>query len=221
MDVQRNQCRMLIVDDHAIIRDSLRSLFADVPWITIVGEAATGEEAVAWVQRHPEAVDLLLMDMSMPGKGGLSACMTLRRDGPRPKILFLTQYTDRGKIAQAIRVGANGFGIKVSGKEELLGQIIDVMDGKGSFPLLDAPVERQTSDSELTQTELSILRMIAQDELTCPQIAERLHRSVHTIEQHRKNIMVKLDIHTTAGLVKYAIYAGFCNRSEEPSTPSS
>jgi DNA-binding NarL/FixJ family response regulator len=210
--------RLLVVDDHALLRVGLRAFLEEQtdPPIAVVGEARSGEEALEQVEaQHP---DLLLMDLAMPGLGGIGATLELRRRGHRVPVLILTQHAESVSLRRALEAGANGYIVKTARGEELLSAIRAVMGGgtyvdpslAGSLlaPAFGAP---PASDEEalarLTRREQQVLRLIAEG-YSNKEVARALEIAVKTAMTHRANLMDKLDIHNQSKLVQFAIRMG-------------
>jgi two-component system nitrate/nitrite response regulator NarL len=209
--------RLLLVDDHPIVLDGIKSHLCAQPDFEVVGDATNGQDALR--KAKLTLPDVVLMDISMPHMNGIEAMMNLRKQVPNAKVLILTMHDSKEYIAQVVRSGARGYLLKDSAPAELVGAIKAVHAGEvyfspsvskvlieemtdGNTRSLDAPVP-----PPLTDREREVLSLIAEGLLN-KQIADRLGIGVRTIETHRERIMRKLDIHTVAGLTKYAIARG-------------
>jgi DNA-binding NarL/FixJ family response regulator len=208
--------RVLVVDDHTIVRDGICSLLALVSDIELVGEAATGKEAVARVRQL--APDVVLMDIAMPTINGLEATRRIRKEFPNTKVLALTQYDDREQIFSMIEAGARGFITKVAASSELTVGIRAVYRGECflSPSVAKALVEeyqrfaasaRDDYYQDLTDREKEVLRLVA-DGHTAREIAGILDLSPKTVEGYKTSLMGKLGLHRKADLIKYAIRKG-------------
>ena len=208
--------RLLLVDDHPIVLDGIKSHLCAQPDLEVVGDAANGQEALR--KAKLTLPDVILMDISMPHMNGLEAMVCLRKQVPDAKILILTMHESKEYIAQVVRSGARGYLLKDSAPAELVAAIKAVHAGEVYFSpsvskvLIEemADGNRKSNDSpqqHLTDREREVLSLIAEGLLN-KQIADRLGIGVRTIETHRERIMRKLDIHTVAGLTKYAIARG-------------
>jgi len=207
--------KLLLVDDHPIVLDGIKSHLCAQPDFEVVGDAANGQEAL----RKAKLLlpDVVLMDISMPHMNGLEAMTSLRKQVPNAKILVLTMHDSREYIAQVVRSGARGYLLKDSAPAELVGAIKAVHGGEVYFsPSVSKVLIEEMADGRkpsgpeqqpLTDREREVLSLIAEGLLN-KQIADRLGIGVRTIETHRERIMRKLDIHTVAGLTKYAIARG-------------
>lgn len=205
--------RVLLADDHGIVRQGLRVLLESDPEIAVIGEAQDGLEAVQYsLERQP---DVLIMDLAMPHLGGLEAIRQIRQKNPKIKIIILSMYADEGYIVAAVRNGASGYIIKDALAAELRDGIKEVYQGKPYFSasidnerlnayLKKAEAAKTENFELLTPREKEVLKLIAQGQ-TNQEIAERLLISIKTVETHRTNIMKKLDLHTKAELTRYAI----------------
>lgn len=211
---------VLVADDHTIVRRGLVSLLSLGEGIEVVGEAPDGRTAVdLTLQKEP---DVVLMDISMPELNGLEATARIKKQAPHVRVLILSAYDNDEYITQVVRSGANGYLLKNSSAEELYAAIRSVFSGHAFFspavskviadsyvrgssaPALD---QSRLPDSRLTTREREILQLIAEGH-THQKVADLLHISVRTVDTHCGNIMKKLDIHDSAGLVTYAIKNG-------------
>jgi DNA-binding NarL/FixJ family response regulator len=207
--------RVLIVDDHAILREGIRALLSLYPDIEVVGEAADGLEAVNKTRQL--SPDIVLMDIAMPGLGGLEATLEIHRQSPTSRVVILTQHDDSEYIFPILKAGAAGYVLKKAVGTELVAAIRAVHEG-GSFlypSVATAVIEgfvKRGEDAEsgydrLTDREKQVLKLIAEGRSN-KEIAELLSLSVKTVIAHRANLMEKLDIHNRTELVKYAIRKG-------------
>lgn len=211
--------RVLIVDDHAILREGLRAMLNYYDDVEIVGEAQDGNEAIAQVETL--APDVVLMDIAMPGMNGLEATRWLRQKYPQTRILVLTQHEDRQYVVPLLQAGAAGFLTKRALGTELINALRVVARGEtylqpSAATTLVEEIRHANDGSDtvaelLTPRELEILRHIVAGE-TNAQIANALSISVKTVEWHRANLMSKLDAHTVADLVRYAIEHGLTEK---------
>jgi len=211
--------RILIADDHSIVRQGLRALFQSVPEFSIIGEAANGEELVNLAASLQP--DVAIVDISMPELNGIEATRILKENNSGARILILTIHEEEEYVSQMIRAGADGYVLKDADKDELFMAVRAVAAGGRFFSpgisklIIDEFVKqardpyaaRLSSSQLLTRRESEILRYIAQG-VTNKKIAEKLFLSIRTVNTHRTNLMQKLNIHDTAGLVRYAIQNG-------------
>ena len=205
--------RILIVDDHSVIRTGLRTILATQPDFEVVGEAADGHQALQLARElHP---DVVLTDISMPGPagGGIEVTRRLREILPHTAVLILTVHEDETLLREAIRVGASGYVIKRAAESELVSAVQAVARGEMYIHpamtrallkgLATPTAPRQNAVEPLTPREIEVLRMLAKG-YTNRQIAEALRISVRTVEGHRANLMSKLDVHSRVELTGYA-----------------
>ena len=212
-----DKIKVLIADDHALLREGIRSLLSQYPDIEVVGEASNGKEAITQAMKF--SPDIVLMDIAMPGLGGLEATLELHKISPKTKIIVLTQYEDKEYIFRFLQAGAVGYVLKKSGGAELVSAIRAVYQG-GSFlhpqvtkGVIEGYVERHREEisedpyESLSDREKQVLKLIAEGH-TSKGIAQILGISVKTVMAHRTNIMVKLDLHTRTELIKFALRKG-------------
>ena len=207
--------KVLIVDDHAILREGIRALLSLYSDIEVVGEASDGLEAIN--KTHQLSPDIVLMDIAMPGLGGLEATLEIHKQFPSSRVVILTQHDDTEYIFPILKAGAAGYVLKKAVGTELVAAIRAVHQG-GSFlyPSVATAViegyiqkgeEVEPSYDRLSDREKQVLRLIAEGHSN-REIAEMLSVSVKTVIAHRANLMEKLDIHNRTDLVKYAIRKG-------------
>ncbi len=216
--------RILIADDHDVVRSGLKMLLRSHAGFSIVAEAADGEEAVRLADKH--LPDIAILDISMPKLDGIEATRQIKEQHPDVKVLILSVHENEEYAFQVLRAGASGYILKNSGKKEIFDAIRSALSGERFFSpgiskiIVEGFVSRSEtpgaperkgqrtgSKQDLTDREVEILRFIAQG-LTNRQIADQLCLSFRTVNTHRANLMQKLDIHETAGLVRYAINTG-------------
>lgn len=206
--------RVLLADDHQIFRQGLRGLLEKAGHV-VVGEASDGREALKLVRDLQPQPDIVVLDVSMPLLGGLDTAQALRRLAPQIKVIVLTMYTDKGYVLQALKAGVRGYVLKTQAAEDLMQAIDETMSGEVylspgvASSVVDAYLDDKSdfSSDPLTSRERQILVMIAEGK-TSKEIARLLNISFKTAESHRTHVMKKLDIHETAGLVRYAIRRG-------------
>ena len=200
--------RLLLVDDHKIVREALCSVLEKEPDITVVGQAGDGETALSLVAELMP--DMVLMDIAMPGISGIDATRLITADFPRVHVLALSTYFDRRIVTQMLEAGAGGFVNKAAGRDELLQGIRTVVSGKPYLcqEIASMLVKPQGgAETQLGRREIEVLQLLV-DGSTSAEIADRLHIATSTVEVHRRNIMRKLDLHSVAELTKYAIRQG-------------
>jgi DNA-binding NarL/FixJ family response regulator len=213
--------KLLLVDDHPIVRSGLRMLFLSEPTMTIVGEADSGGAAVEAVQRLEP--DVVIMDVSMPGMNGIEATRRIKAVRPETAVLALTMYEDEQYFFEMLHAGASGYIPKRAAPDDLVSAIKVVAEGNvflystlARFLIKDMADRSAGNDTRgeagegeelLTPREREVLTCIAEG-MTTREIAEALVISAKTVERHRENIMGKLDMHNRVELVKYAIKKG-------------
>jgi DNA-binding NarL/FixJ family response regulator len=206
--------RILLVDDHALVRAGMRSLLQDLTGIEVVAEASDGVEALAAAER--ERPDVVLMDIAMKGMNGLEAAARLRERLPAVKVIILSMHTSEEYVLLALRAGAAAYLIKDSATSELELALKSVMRGETylspaiSRQVVDGYVQRVGAGAgpdPLTSRQREVLKRIAEGRST-KEIAYELNLSVKTVETHRAQIMERLGIRDVAGLVRYAMRAG-------------
>ena len=216
-DRRPRQIRVLLVDDHPFVREGIKSHLATQSGIKVVGEADNGEEALREAARLRP--DVVLMDISMPSMNGLEAMSRLRRKAPHTRVLVLTMHENREYIARVFRLGARAFVRKDSSPDELVRAIRAVHAGEAfigpavSSVLVEELARGGSGEIRTDRTlalsgrEREVLVRVAEG-LGNKEISQRLGVSVRTVETHREHIMRKLDIHTIAGLTRFAIAQG-------------
>jgi len=220
--------RVLIVDDHAILRDGIRSLLERQEDIQVVGEAADGRQALALVAALKP--DLVLMDINMPDMNGLEATRLIVEQHPRIKVLILTQHDNHEYISSLLHAGAAGYVLKRSGGRELLTAIRQVihhgayLEGSVARQLLDRitapPVNSKDGLTALTEREHQVLHLIAQGKSN-KEIARQLVISPKTVSVHRTNIMNKLNVESSFELIRYVTQNQLLDLSSGASLPES
>ena len=214
---------VLLVDDHAVVRQGLRMLLAAEPDIEVIAEAENGREAVVLARTHQPAV--VIMDVAMPLLNGVESTRQILRDVKNTKVLVLTSYSDDTCVKQMMSVGAAGFLVKQTAASDLIKAVREVSRGNAFFSpsiakrLRDhcrAAVTRDQGGrpparAELTGRESEVLQLVAEG-FANKQIAAELGISIKTVEKHRQQVMDKLDIHHVAGLTQHAIAIGMVGR---------
>jgi DNA-binding NarL/FixJ family response regulator len=217
MDNPKNHTtKVIVVEDHPILLESISLLISMIPNIELVGKASNGQKALQVLEK--EEVDIVVSDVQMPVMNGVELVWKVKQQYPKVKILMLTVSEDAQTIKDALQAGADGFIFKSAEKEELEAAIESLINHKKYFSdkailsLAEAQNEVYISEKEalkttLTDREIQILKLIAQ-ELSGIQIAEKLFISPTTVESHRKNLFQKIGVNTSVGLVKYALKHG-------------
>jgi two-component system, NarL family, nitrate/nitrite response regulator NarL len=210
--------KVLLVDDHPIVREGIKAHLAAQPDLRVVEEASDGREALAKARQHRP--DVILMDITMPHMNGLEAIARLRKKAPQAKILVLTMHDNKEYIAQSVRFGARGYLRKDTSPAELVRAIKSVHAGEVCFSatasrVVADEIQRRVAPNEpepplLSDREREVLVLIAEG-LSNKEVADRLNIGVRTAETHRERLMRKLNIHTVAGLTKFAIANGMVN----------
>jgi two-component system, NarL family, nitrate/nitrite response regulator NarL len=203
--------RVLLVDDHPVVREGLRSILGTFDELLIVGEASSGREALAAARKF--SPDVVLMDISMPELGGIEATAKITREFPSCKVLALSMHDNRNYVTQVLRAGARGYIVKDSSPRQLVQAIRDVFEGGAAMSaqaaevLVKASFPRR-SDPQLSPREIDVLRFIAHG-LTNKEIADRLKLSHRTVESHRENLIRKVGRSSIAELTRYALTHGY------------
>jgi DNA-binding NarL/FixJ family response regulator len=213
------QIKIMIVDDHTILRDSLRALFGAYDDIKIIGEASDGEQALDKARELDP--DVIVMDLALRGMDGAEAIQRLVSSNPKAKVLVLTQYSDREHVISSIKAGACGYIPKQASGPEVVAAIRTVFRGEYFlFPFVASTLvqdylnqSRKEPYDRLTRREREVLGLIAEGK-TSRQIAGLLSVSLKTVLGHRNKLMKKLDIHNRTELIKYAIRLGLVKMDE-------
>lgn len=213
--MSRPNIKVLLVDDHVLVLDGLVARLQLESHIEIMGTAKNGEEALQKAQQL--APDVVLMDVSMPVLGGIEAAKRFREELPQIKVLMLSMHHDREYILPLVQSGASGYVLKDVSVNELIMAIDTVFQGgtyfsagasQSLFTMPDkSPDALLSANESLTRRELDVLIALTSGHAN-KEVARRLNISVRTVETHRQNLKNKLDIHTLAGLTKYAIEQG-------------
>ena len=203
--------RVVIADDHEMLRQGLRVLLEEEGFM-FVGEASDGREAVRLCEAHHPEVAIL--DLSMPMLNGIFAAREIIKSNPRTKVVLLTQHTEEHVVLEALRAGVRGYVLKTRASSELVDALRAVCRGEMYLTqsISQTVVQAFLSKADLPARPLSdrerqVLQLVAEGKTT-KEIATLLGISVNTAESHRSNLMEKLDIHDTAGLVRYALHHG-------------
>lgn len=207
--------RVVLADDHAIVREGINQLLSQEPDIQVVGQAADGAQALALARQLKP--DLVLMDMAMPGMNGLEATRLIKAEQPGTAVLVLTMQEGEEYFFSVLQAGASGYVLKGAGSAELLSAIRAVLQGgvylnsmmtkKLFSDALKRPELIDHTSDPLTARERQVLKMIAEGKMN-REIADELVISLNTVQTHRLHIMEKLNLHNRTELVKYAIRRG-------------
>jgi two-component system, NarL family, invasion response regulator UvrY len=197
--------RVLIADDHNIVRDGLRRILAANADIEVAGEAASGDQALALVKSGD--YDVAMLDLSMPGLSGLDLIKRIRIEKPKLRILVLSMHAEQQYAARVLKAGASGYLNKDSAAEQLVGAIRKVAAGGMHIPEAAAAglvSSERAPHEKLSDREFEVLRLLVEG-LGPTEIGERLHLSVKTVSTHKTRILEKLNLSGTAELVRYAL----------------
>ncbi len=212
------KAKVLLVDDHVVVRQGLKALFASEPDVEVIGEAGNGREALGCIPKLQPNV--ILMDISMPGLNGIEATRQIRHNHPDIKVVVLSMHANEEYVFQVLQAGASGYVLKQSDSMEVLTAIRAALSG-GSF--LSPPISRaviddyvrraeargQGGDLELlTSRQREVLQLLAEG-LSNQEIAKQLSISIKTVETHRSNMMNKLGVSNKTELIKYALRKGW------------
>lgn len=207
-----NPLRILVADDHTLVRAGFCSLVENIAGVEVVAEAEDGHQALELIDQHRP--DIVLMDITMPRLNGLDVAARVIDRHPHVRIIILSMHPDEEYVLRALRIGVSGYLIKDAGTDELEMAIRSVAQGKTFLsPSISEKVAEYVrrvgdgSEELLTSRQREVLQLIAEG-LTSREIAEMLEISVKTVESHRTHLMSRLEIHDVAGLVRYAIRAG-------------
>lgn len=214
--------RIVLADDHTLVRAGIRSLLVSIPDVQVVAESDDGREALELIIRHRP--DVALIDIGMPGLSGLEVARRVAKEAPRTRVIILSMHGDRTHVTQALRAGVTGYLLKGAAVAELPLALEAVMRGETYLtPKISQTVVREYLDAGgetdedplkgLTARQREILHLIAEGRST-REMAGLLHVSVKTIETHRLRLMDRLDIHDVAGLVRFAVRAGLVSSAE-------
>ena len=221
-EARDSQTRILLVDDHPVVRQGLAACLSGRANLVVIGEAADGLEAIRKVGEL--SPDLVLMDVEMPVMNGLAATESICKKFPKTKVLVVSMHNDPEYVVQAIQMGARGFALKTSPSEELIKAIEIVQRGEPFFPGQAIGSAQPQSKKDpvapggLFEREKEVLVHLAAG-YSNRDIGEMLHISVRTVESHRARLMKKLNIHTIAGLTRYALAHGYISLNPAFSSP--
>lgn len=212
-----NTVRILVADDHRVVRKGLCLLLQSHPGFQVIAEASDGREAVALAEAHQP--DVVVMDVGMPGLNGIEAARQISAKQPQTAIVFLSMHSDEGYVLKALKCGARAYLLKNSAEYDLINAIEAVSEGKAFFSpaiskmLVEEYVQqmrdRKMEDSYelLTTREREVLQLFAEGK-SPKEVASVLNLSVYTVETHRSNIFQKLNLHSSAELILYAVRKG-------------
>ena len=219
MNKRKKRIKLLLVDDHPVVRKGIRSCLEGQEHLQILGEATDGQQAVDKVKDL--SPDIVLMDIDMPNMSGLEATKIIRKEFPKTRVLILSVHTNKEPVLQIIKSGAQGYVLKDASPEVLVGALEAIDAGEPFFSpdisqivlnqyMSEANEDENSEALKLTAREKQVLAMIAEGKSN-KDMANHLGVGVRTIETHRERVMDKLNIHSVAGLTKYAIANGIVN----------
>ncbi len=221
--------RVLLVDDHAVVRAGLRALLEAAGDMLVVGEAEDGQEAVREAERLRP--DVVLLDLAMPRFNGMSATRQIAKRAPASKVLVLSSYDDAQHLREAIEAGATGYLLKAAAGDDLLEAVRETDKGGASFsPAMlqrlskeswgDPSESREaaTEPARLSGRQVEVLQLIAEGYCS-KQIAALMCLSTKTVEKHRQSLMLKLNLHKTSALTRYAVSSGIIEVNRSPLWP--
>jgi DNA-binding NarL/FixJ family response regulator len=209
--------RILLADDHTVVRKGLRLLLEGQPGFDVVADAADGRAAVALAEQTTP--DVVVMDIAMPGLNGIEAARQIATKVPTAAVVFLSMHSDESYVLKALKSGARGYLLKDSAEQDLINAVVAVSEGKAFFSpaiskMLVEDYLRQMQDRHLedsyellTTREREVLQLLAEGRSN-KDVATLLNLSLHTVETHRANIWQKLNLHNQAELILYAIRKG-------------
>src|SRR5262245_50163084 len=218
----KDKIRILLADDHELIREGIKSLLASSESIVVVDETNTGEGVLEKVKSLPE-LDIVLLDINMPVLDGIETTKRLKQHHPEIGVIILTMYNRKEFIKNLVASGADGYVLKNSGKKSLIEAITSVASGEPYYgkeivrTIMSTFKHRQDPEKmpeiDLSEREKEVIRLIVRENST-EEIAEKLFISRHTVNTHRKSILSKLGVKNVAGIIKYAIQTGIVKEYE-------
>jgi two-component system, NarL family, nitrate/nitrite response regulator NarL len=201
--------KILLVDDHPLVSDGIKTMVTDINYLQIIHTAKTGSEAMNFLKENTD-IDIILLDVNLPDTDGIKLCEKIREKNKTAKIVALTYVNEAGIISQLIKKGANGYLLKSMERDELVNAINQVLDGSiylskaANDKIVQQLQSLETTDNNipaLTRREKEILHLLA-DGLTSQDIAQRLFLSTYTVDTHRKNMLQKFNVHNTQSLLR-------------------
>ncbi len=204
-----DKIKILVVDDHPMVLEGMRSMLAEIDFVEIAGLAQNAYQAMELIKAHMP--DIVITDISMPEISGIELTAKIRKEYPGVKVIAMSTFNERSYISQMVQQGASGYLLKSASKEEIEAAILTVAAGK-LYMSLDLELSRQDQQEMkkmpvLTSREQEVLLLIAEG-FTNAQIAEKLFVSPYTVDSHRKNLLTKFEVNNTAGLIKLAVRNG-------------
>jgi two-component system nitrate/nitrite response regulator NarL len=200
---------ILVVDDHPMVLEGMRSMLAEIDFVSVAGLASNAYQAIEQIKS--ELPEVVITDINMPEISGIELTAKIKKEFPHIKVIAMSTFNERSYISQMIQNGASGYLLKSASKEEIESAIQTVNSGR-LYMSLDLELNKQDPSEikkvpVLTSREKEVLLWIA-DGLTNPQIAQKLFVSPHTVDSHRKNLLTKFEVNNTAGLIKLAVRLG-------------
>lgn len=200
-----NKIKVLVVDDHPMVLEGMRSMLLQISFVEITGTAPNAYEAIEKIkENHP---DIVITDINMPEVSGIELTVKIRKEFPAVRVVAMSTFKERSYISQMIQSGASGYLVKSASKEEIEEALLSVFEGKLYMSLdinLSAADKVELNALPvLSSREKEVLQLIA-DGFTNPQIATKLFISLHTVDSHRKNLLTKFAVNNTASLIKLA-----------------
>lgn len=197
--------KVLVVDDHPMVLEGMRSMLSQISFVELTGVAADAFEAIEKIKQHPPQI--VLTDINMPEVSGIELTEKIKKEFPEVKVVAMSTFRERSYISQMIKNGASGYLIKSASREEIEEALLSVHEGK-LYMNLDVSmagidIQDMANVPVLSRREAEVLQLIS-DGLTNPQIAEKLFISLHTVDSHRKNLLTKFGVNNTASLIKLA-----------------
>lgn len=202
-----SKIKVLVVDDHPMVLEGMSAMLKEISFVELMGTAANAAQAINTISnQHP---DLIITDINMPGMSGIELTAKLKKDYPKIKLIGMSTFNERSYISQMIQSGADGFLVKSASKEEIEEAILSVWEGR-MYLGVDSNLNKQEvkelqQQPTLTRREKEVLQLIVEG-LNNPQISDKLCISMNTVDTHRKNLLLKLEVNNTASLVRRAIY---------------
>lgn len=205
----------MVVDDHQLVLDGIKAIISSEPRFDLIGDANNGKEALRFLEHLK--VDIALLDIDMPEMNGIDATRIIKKEYSNCKVIILTMHDEPGMIKELMAIGADGYILKNSDKEEMIKAVLTVAEGGNYFSgdvmeAMERPVQVATDKNtgiitELTNRELEILQLVAKG-LSNKEIGEELFISHRTVDTHRTNLMKKIEVHNVAGLIRFAMDHG-------------
>jgi two-component system nitrate/nitrite response regulator NarL len=216
MPINHSSISILLVDDHQLVLDGIKSMLTSAPQIKVIAAVNDGEKAYDIIQQNPQSIDIVITDISMPMLSGIELCKMIKSSFPHIKVLILSMYNNTSVVKDAIAADADGYILKNTDREEFLIALHRIIDegtyySKDIIPIIYAQFQKEkigeANLNSLTQREKEVLSLIIK-EFTSEEIAQKLFISKKTVDNHRANILIKTQCSSTIGLVKFAIKNG-------------